>query len=562
METKQLMLITFFLLLFMDNPDLKFSYSNVRELLIAGHRPNDFLTNLRTDMNTHYILPVILISLLSGCGGGDGDTAEPVAPIDPVVPTEPQVPTEPVEKICAFQDTSDGYFVSSVAELDALFNTLANNGEDDIIYIAAGTYSVTKPLTYDFKTHNGEAMEKLSLYGCGVDQTIFDGGDLTRIFNFYKDGPKIDEAKVHQGPNPKLHIQDLTIQNGKCIGDCSDGYGNSGAAAHVQRYDTDLVRVHLLNNYDLNEGSALNGTGHTTLTEVVVSGNEGSTAISVCGRLTVTDSIISNNHGGGIHRGICLEGNYADYDVNIIRSTFEDNFGYKGFAQGHGGLQVLGGTSPGQLTIIDSVFKNNRTQDYGGAAVLTRHGNLTIIGSQFIGNQVLDDQQECNDYTMDCQSGGALFIDNWFPGGGLITIKDSIFKDNQAPDTGGAIDLGFYDCETDIIRGYDGYCSPNNYAKALQEAITLTITDSTFTGNKAANAANIGVAKTPLQGTTAFQSGHVLISHSSLTSDTGETSVIVRGDLELISTNIANRVILNGELTLDNASSIGDLVQR
>ncbi|WOT05770.1 right-handed parallel beta-helix repeat-containing protein [Shewanella youngdeokensis] len=501
-------------------------------------------------MNSYYLLPVFLTPLMCGCGS-DSDNSTPTPNPDDSVPMLPITPADPIIKECAFQDTSAGYLVSSVSELESVLHTTANNGEDDIIYIAAGTYSVTEPLTYDFSTLNGEAMEKLSLYGCGADQTIFDGGDITRVFNFYKNGPEIDAVSVHVGPHPQLHIQDLTIQNGNSLISGSDKYGNSGAALHVQRYETDLVRVHLLNNLDIYEGSAMNGSGHTTLTEVVVTNNSGGTAISVCGQLTVTDSVISDNDGGGVYRGICLDGNYAEYDVDIVRSNFDSNGTL-------GALYVLGSTTPGRMTITDSVFSHNSSRSYG-AAVGTRHGNLTIKGSQFIANEVIDDQMQCTDYTMDCQSGAALFVDNWYPGGGLINIENTIFKDNVATDNGAAIDLGFYDCESDIIRGYSDYCVPTDYSTALQNAITLTIADSIFSGNRSANGANLSVSKTRLS--SGFQSANVSISHSTFTEDTGASSVIVRGDLVLTASHIENTAIVNGELTQDNTSSIGELVQ-
>lgn len=501
-------------------------------------------------MKTFYSL--CFISLLFGCGSGGGSSSAPDTP-SPVDPPE--------QAVCGYTDSSDGFLAENTEQLQTLLTTLANNGHDDIIYLATGTYQVTTPLTYDFATSAGQPMEKISLIGCGAEQTIFDGNGNSRVFNFWKNGSEIDEDAIHMGPNPSLYMQDLTIQNGRCIGECSDKYGNSGAGIHVQRYDTELVRVSLLNNYDLNEGSALNGSGHTTLNDVLVDGNEQGTAISVCGRLTVIDSVITNNIGGGIYRGICLDGDYSDFDVNVVRSHFEGNLGTRGYAKDHGALQVLGGTTPGELSITDSVFINNRTDSYGGAAVLTRHGNLTISNSRFIDNLVVDDHQPCTEYSMDCQTGGALFIDNWFPGGGKTLIDNSVFNNNHATDAGGAIFMGGgEDCERDLVRGYDSYCRPDDFPQPQPSQQTLTVTNSTFNGNQAAKAADVIIAKMELQG--GFQSGNVTLEASSFSNSAGNSSMVIGGNLTLSETAIGNSVHLAGELSSDNLSSIESLIQR
>ena len=173
----------------------------------------------------------------------------------------------------------------------------------------------------------------------------------------------------------------------------------------------------------------------------------------------------------------------------------------------------------GQLTIADSVFDSNTEH-----AVVARLGNVNITNTSFLNNgyQTADVSAaaECVDYDFyPCTNGGALFVDNWSVGGGVVTIEDSEFTGNYAPNYGGAIAMGgVRDCEQNFSR--EG--SPCNPAVAGSNTeYNLVLRNTTFHSNRSHRGAAIAIAKMPLVAE-GFQRGSVTIEGGAFTDNVAE----------------------------------------
>ena len=181
------------------------------------------------------------------------------------------------------------------------------------------------------------------------------------------------------------------------------------------------------------------------------------------GNLTVEDSTFTNNSGGAI----CATAD-SGYTVKVTGSTFTGTTGGNG-----GAIQ----TEMSNLIIEDSVFENNSGNN-GGAVYARNTSGMTvsISDSSFDGNTAAG-------------AGGALFLE-----GATYAIDGCTFTGNTANGSftdGGAI-LSSFGGECKISNSvFDGNTATGAYAGKggaihfTNQNGSVTITDSTFTGNQA-----------------------------------------------------------------------------
>jgi predicted outer membrane repeat protein len=422
------------------------------------------------------------------------------------------------QPVCEHASTADGTLVSSVDELREALSVLGGNGVDDKVYLAAGLYRPQTTIVYDAMG----STEKVSLVGCAAEDVEFDGQGLTRIFHFQKNGEIGDAAAwqmstIGNPPYPKLRLENMTIRNGDSGSD-SHKWGYSGGAMLVERYDTELDRMRLINNREANEGGAVNGVADVTISNSTFLNNTsgmGGGAISACGAVSVTNSTFESNSRLSLYRGICIQADYSRLPITIEGSNFLEN---------QTAIYVLGGygapsNSFGQLTIANSVFDSNTEH-----AVVTRLGNVTITNSLFLNNgfQTVDNSAaaDCVDYDFyPCSNGGALFVDNWFIGGGVVTIEDSEFTGNYAPNYGGAIAMGgVRDCEQNFSRE-GAPCNPT--VSGSNPEYNLILRNTIFKSNRSHRGAAIAIAKMPLAAD-GFQRGSVTIEGGAFAENVAE----------------------------------------
>lgn len=191
-----------------------------------------------------------------------------------------------------------------------------------------------------------------------------------------------------------------------------------------------------LENGDAGEevGGAILNNGALTVSASTFSGNRASVsggAIYTTGTLEVSDSEFSGNqaHNAGIPRGGAIY-NDSGGMVTVEASTFSGNLASYGGA--------IYNASNGTVVVAASTFTGHFTS-VGGAIYTT--ARLEVTASTFSGNRAAG-------------IGGAIFISS---SGGTASVSASTFSDNWALDHGGAIFT----------------------------ANQLTVTASTFNGNRA-----------------------------------------------------------------------------
>jgi predicted outer membrane repeat protein len=148
----------------------------------------------------------------------------------------------------------------------------------------------------------------------------------------------------------------------------------------------------------------------------------------VGGNIIIRNSWIEGNRAAGQGGGMFLFG-YPQDKVTIEGSTIINNEvikDNKGDALGGG---VLAG--PTELTIADTTFANNQSQQEGGGLWFTGESPVNITNSTFSGNKAQD-----NDNT---GVGGAIASRHW---ASTTDVVNTTFVDNYAGSQGGAIFQG------------------------------------------------------------------------------------------------------------------------
>jgi predicted outer membrane repeat protein len=152
----------------------------------------------------------------------------------------------------------------------------------------------------------------------------------------------------------------------------------------------------------------------------------------------------------------------------------------------------------GDLTIRDSLLENNASAT--GGAIYNDGCEVTITNTTFRGNEALDVGGR----------GGA--IANLQPG--KLTIDDTVFETNEAPDGGGL----FNDANsTATLGGVSFIDNKGGYGGGLENSGTITVTDSLFVGNEVTGSGgglwNLGgtvmLERTTVRDNTAYEGGGV-----------------------------------------------------
>ena len=133
----------------------------------------------------------------------------------------------------------------------------------------------------------------------------------------------------------------------------------------------------------------------------------------------------SSINGGAINMN-------ANSNLTFTNSIFDDN-STGGISKAGGGLFF----SEGNVTIINSIFKNNLARGNGGAISGSGDGNLIITGSLFINNTAANINK--TDGNGDRANGGAV---NVFGDGREVIMSKNTFYNNEATFQGGGLYFG------------------------------------------------------------------------------------------------------------------------
>jgi len=201
--------------------------------------------------------------------------------------------------------------------------------------------------------------------------------------------------------------------------------------------------------------------------------------ITVSGSMTITGpgaSVLTISGQNQYSLLAITSGTVTISGVTIANGFANSSGGYNG--EGYGGaIYIVGGAT---LNVQNSVFSDNTTSNAGGGGAICNVGTLNVTNTTFSGNAVLGSSNY----------GGAIF------NAGPLTISDSTFSGNFASGEGSAI-LNYAGAPDFGIATISNTTFANNNAGASAGALynfsgaTLTVSDSTFSGNLPANGGSI-----------------------------------------------------------------------
>lgn len=350
-------------------------------------------------------------------------------------------------------------------------------GLDTINLPANGTFTLTTPFAYLYHSDTGLPALSSTIIIEGNGSTITRGrraapfrllavtqtGDVElRKLTLSQGYSKPRESGVFANGGAiynnggRLRLTDSTLRQNNAYGD--------GGALHNQSGQLILDQAFFEQNAAYDDGGGLYNNGTVTMDGSVFLDNS---AVSRGGGLF-------NDNGVMGLRNSNVNGNQADSGGGLYNDsgkvTVSDDsllFGNAAFHGGGGGLT----SRAGELTISGSLLSEN-TSGRDGGGVLNVEGTLTITASTLDGNSAdldgggVHSQGDTSIVTIDdsllsgntaSAAGGGVYNE-----GGTLTITDSTFSGNTA--------------ESAIFNGGGGVCSRDG---------ALTITDSTFSGNTA-----------------------------------------------------------------------------
>lgn len=237
----------------------------------------------------------------------------------------------------------------------------------------------------------------------GGNLVTLDGGNATRLF-----------LTNYQVP---FTVRNVTLQNARATdvgGAIRAGYQAPLTVTDSRFYGNACTQA----GPDVGGGAIYVQGGDTLVQRVTFSGNRGGNGGAMGNlqsRTTIEDSVFLDNRtnaggtGGGAGGALYVDGSNGG-SITIRRTVFEGNV-----STGLGGAihtYLYAGAS--QLVVEDSLFRDNSTQDNGGA-IYHQNGGLTIDRSTFTGNQTVG-------------QGGALWLLETWSG----AIRNSTFTGNRA----------------------------------------------------------------------------------------------------------------------------------
>lgn len=261
----------------------------------------------------------------------------------------------------------------NVNELINAINEANSNGEDDIIDLQSGTYSLTA-VNNDHDGPNGlpSIPTNITIIGAGADTTIIERDESAPSFRIF-----------HLAATGNLTLYKLTAKN---------GLSSSEGGGIFNRGNVTINNSNIANN-TANGGGGIVNLGMLAATSSTINGNQsndsnatipgiGGGILNDTGTAIIINSTVANNNavvqGGGI-------GN-IDGTVTIINSLIAENIAGIGLSGGTGGgIENRFGT----LNIINSTITRNMLNPVnggGGGGIRSSDGTVNLTNSTIAGN--------------------------------------------------------------------------------------------------------------------------------------------------------------------------------
>lgn len=319
------------------------------------------------------------------------------------------------------------FCVSSAGQFAAALSAAQSNGEDDIVYVVAGTYSPSSALEF-----NSSEAHALTVLG-GMDATC---STIAASFSTLN-GQNLYRAMYVSNSNGSVAISRMGFQSG-AVNDL-DG----GAGLYVY---SGTGNVYVGSNRFLGNNGSLGG---------------GVNASSNNGQLVFVNNLLAGNHARDFGAGALYQGSG---EAHVIGNTVVNNGNDPGYNTG--GL-VIGGNA--HYTLANNILWAN-TDDggydlYAGVAHSRLHNDLGIVGGTHTTPDVLQGELSVDPGFVQCPliclfpyelaSASALVnAGDDTPGYGIGTL-DLAFQPRLA---GAHVDIGAFENQDVIFR--DGFGKP------------------------------------------------------------------------------------------------------
>jgi parallel beta-helix repeat protein len=248
------------------------------------------------------------------------------------------------------------FHVTNAAELQDALTEAGSNGEDDVIYLAAGTYEgnfVYEPNATEHKslTITGES-------GTSAADIILDGQGSGRALY-------LDDWS--EGPAAEIRIDGITVQNGNST------WMGGGIHATLGNYDISIIHCIIRNNTAVRSGGGIRMESERSLTleNNLILDN------------TVTEDVVISR-GGGVSMDITAAGHEYTIRTNIIAG----NYAQGTIAQG-GGLWV-GYRSDAIIHLICNTIADNEADVEGGGVYFGSGDTANVYNNIIYYNSATD----------------------------------------------------------------------------------------------------------------------------------------------------------------------------
>ena len=309
------------------------------------------------------------------------------------------------------------FHVSSSEEFQSALDEAGNNGQDDIIYLAAGIY-------HGGFRYKASKDENYSLFikpeiGLPPHEVILDGNDQQRVLSI------VDMENSHS--DICLSVEDLIIQNGHSDTPYCDFFSDATGLFIACRYCSIVVKNNLIKNNNKKAYEWYAGFLPVKL-------------FSEYGNITFSKNIVRQNKGGN-KGGVYIKG----FNVSVINNIIQDNVavnedGYVGglmvrIREGHGiisGNLIKENIAQGMVNVIiraeayaNVIVKENTVTDNtgGGVCICARDGSSIVFTNNIVsrntdGKSVMATSQSgwvelINNtivYNISCEQGGGVYV--------------------------------------------------------------------------------------------------------------------------------------------------------
>ncbi|MEP1644785.1 DUF4347 domain-containing protein, partial [Rhodopirellula bahusiensis] len=268
--------------------------------------------------------------------------------------------------------------------------TLANAGAggDTIVFDAAldtsTVFTLTRQQSEDDANSYGDfdILKDVTIVGHGIDITILDGGELSRIFDVrggtltLSDVTLLDGSAISEmGGAIRVETPSagLVLQRALLIDNTATEGGAIGNKGTIELTDVAIIGNGGVNGYATNTGGGITNRGIATLNRVTLSGNVATVGGAIfvessATSISLTNVTVSGNTGANAGGGL-----YTKVNADIVHSTFTMNSSNIG-----GGIFVEAGT----ITVANSIVSGNTATSSNPDV----HGAFTSTGGNLIGN--------------------------------------------------------------------------------------------------------------------------------------------------------------------------------